>query len=92
MKKIVVLFVSVFLLSMGTTSNAQTADKRASTTSVKRRGCFADENKDGVCDKCQKNTCVRAQKYKSGNTEAGCDGSGYSKKKAPAAATKTVKK
>lgn len=74
--KIVILFVSLFFLSLGTTSIAQTADKSATTT-VKRRGCFVDENKDNVCDRCQKNACVRAKNYKSGKTENACNGSGY---------------
>ncbi len=83
----------MFVLSLGTTVAAQNAEKSATT--VKKRGCFVDENKDSVCDKCQKNACVRAQNYKSGKTENACDGSGYplkssTAKKAPA--TKGTKK
>lgn len=95
MKKIVVLFVSMFVLSLGITVIAQNVEKSATT--VKRRGCFVDENKDNVCDRCQKNACARAKNYKSGKTENACDGSGYplkntTAKKTTAAAAKTTKK
>ncbi|WP_321437922.1 hypothetical protein [uncultured Bacteroides sp.] len=93
MKKIVVLFVSLFLLSLGTASIAQTADKSATTTTVKRRGCFVDENKDNVCDRCQKGACARAKNYKSGKTENACNGSGYPlTKKAEASKTSAAAK
>jgi len=93
MKKIVFLFVSLFLLSLGTTSIAQTPDKSATTTTtVKRRGCFVDENKDNVCDRCQKDACVRAKNYKSGKTENACNGSGYPLKKTAASKTSSAAK
>ena len=82
MKSFLYLFI-VSLALLGSEVNAQSA-KGKTVSTVTKKGCFKDANKNKVCDKYESGTCVKAKSHVNNRNvkdESLCNGSGIKKVK-----------
>lgn len=81
MKRVLFFCMLFAVVSLADTfaQNAQTAQAKSNVT-VRKRGCFTDNNQNGVCDNCEQKTCKKASFNESDPAKKAnmCDGSGYS--------------